>query len=241
MTSKRSAPVASNLGARLRATAHEPDDDAATALRARLRHKMFARGPSPDPRTAEVPAEPQIGAPSLSLPLLGWVVPAVAVVALACMSLWLHRTRTEDTPSPVPARSENLPADGSVPAEAVVPARADPGPGLLEAARLENDPAARSIAITAAVQAAWADPSAPLRLDATEALANRLRESGESPRALGVVRVVLDDLELQPGATPARARLLRYLGGLYDELGRARAAAAVRAEAGRLGPVDTSR
>jgi len=141
----------------------------------------------------------------------------------------------------VPSRSEFLPADASVLEEGAAPARADPGPGLLDAAHLESDPAARSIAITAAVEAAWADPSAPRRLEATEVLATRMRESGESSRALGVVRAVLDDLELQPNATPARARLLRTLAALYDELGRVPAAAAVRAEASRLAPVQTSR
>lgn len=241
MTSEPSAPAASDLGAQLRATAHEPDDDAATALRARLRHKMFGRGPRPDPTVPEAPAEPRIGAPAISLPLLGWVVPAVAVVALACMSLWLHRTRNEEKPSPEPAPSELLRAAPSAPEETAAAPRPDPGPGLLEAAQLEGDLAARSTAISAAVVAAWADPSAARRLDATEELANRMRESGESSRALRVVRAVLDDLELEPGATLARARLLRCLAELYDELGRVPAAAAVRAEAGRLTRADASR
>lgn len=241
MTSKRSAPLASDLGAQLRATAHEPDDDAATALRARLRRKMFGRGPSPARSVSEVPAEPQMGAPSLSLPLLGWVVPAVAVVALACISLWLHRTRTPEPPVLALSRSEMLAADASVLEQTVAPVRADPGPGLLEAAQLRDDPAARSVAIAAAVHADWANPSAPERLDATEELVKRMRESGESSRALGVVRAVLDDLELQSGAKPARARLLRCLAELYDGLGRTPAAAAVRAEAGRLALRDASR
>lgn len=240
MISNRSSPVASDLGAQLRATAHEPDDDAATALRARLRHKMFGRGPSPAPSVPEAPAEPQIGVPSLSLPLLGWVVPAVGVVALACMSLWLHRARTERTPSPAPVRPERLHAAASIPEEVAAPSPVAPGPGLLEAAEHEGELAARSLAISVAVQAAWPDPSAPRRLDATEELAHRMRESGESLRALRVVRAVLDDLELQPGATLARARMLRCLAELYDELGRAPAAEAVRAEAGRLARADPS-
>lgn len=241
MTSHRSSSVASDLGAQLRATAHEPDDDVAVQLRARLRHKMFGRGPSRAPSAPEVPAEPQMASPSSILPLLGWIVPAVAVVALLGMSVWLHRTRTEQTSPAVTSRPAVLPAHTSVPAETPVLQRADPGPALLAAAHLEGDPNARSIAITGAVHAAWADPSASRRLDATVALANRMRECGEPRRALGLVRAVLDDLELQPHTSPARARLLQSLAEVYDDLGRTRAAAGARAEAARLALADGSR
>jgi len=237
MTSHRSPP-ASDLGAQLRATAHEPDDDAASALRARLRRKMFGRSRSAE--GPEAPAEPQIE--PLPLPLLGWVVPAVAVVALLGMSLWLHRTRTERAPAPVPTRAAVALASVSAPqAELDEPRRPNSGPGLLDAARLEGDPVARSLAISAAVQAAWADPSAPRRLDATVALADRMRELGEPSQALTVVRTVLDDVELLPRAAPARAALLQSMAEAYDDLGRESAAAAVRAEASRLAPTNESR
>lgn len=241
MTLQRPSPVASDLGAQLRATAHEPDDDAASALRARLRHKMFGRGPSPASSPPEVPAEPQMDSPTLPVPRLAWIVPALAVVALAGMSLWLRRARTEPTTAPVSARVVVSPAQATVPLETAVLPRADSGPGLLEAAQLEGGPATRSVAISLAVQAAWADPSSLRRMDATVMLANGMRESGEPRRALGVLRAVLDDLELQPDAETARARLLGSLAEVYDDLDRAAAAAGARAEAGRLAPVDGSR
>ena len=207
---------------------------------------MFGFGRSPDPAVPQAPAEPQIDSPSLALPLplLGWVVPTVAVVALVGMSVWLHRTRTERSPEPMPTRAAVLPAHVPTPEpppEPKDPPQPDPGPGLLEAAQLERDPAARSVAISAAVQAGWADPSAPGRLDATLTLADDLRGSGEPRRALAVVRAVLDDLELLHDAAPARARMLRSLAEVYDELGREPAAVAARAEASRLAPADGSR
>ena len=243
MTSHRSPPAASDLGAQLRATAHEPDDDAASALRARLRHKMFGQGRSPDPGVPEATADPQLESPALRLPLLGWVVPAVAVVALVGMSLWLHRARVERAPAPVPTRVAFAQAHEPVsePVSEVEPPPLDPGPGLLEAAELERDPAARSAAISAAVQAAWADPPAPRRLAATVALADRMRGSGEPLRALGLLRAILDELELLPGAAHARALLLNSLAEVYDDLGREPAAVAARAEASRLAPAAGSR
>jgi len=207
-----------------------------------LRHKMFGLGRSPAHGVPLAPAEPQIESLPLPLPLLGWIVPAVAVVALVGMSLWLHRARTERIAAPVPTAVAVLPAHVSsseeVPEEAAPP---NPGPGLLEAAKLERDPAARSVAISAAVQAAWADPLAPRRLDATVALADRMRALGEPLRALGLVRAVLDDLELHPRGAPARAVLLQSLAEVYDDLGREPAAVAARAEASRLAPEAGSR
>ncbi|MBV1861773.1 MAG: hypothetical protein KUG77_25360 [Nannocystaceae bacterium] len=242
MTSQRFPKAASDLGAQLRARAHEPDDDAAMQLRARLRHRMFGRGPSSGPGVPELPAEPQMQPPSLPLPLLGWVVPAVAVVALAGMSAWLHRTRTEQkpptsAPSQLAARAELVP----VSEDEGVPPRTDQGPGLLEAAQLEPDPALRSVATAVALQATWADPASPRRLDAAVGLAKRLRESGERARALKVMRAVLDDLELRQNTGPGRARLLRSVAEVYDELARVPAAVAARAEASRLDPVNGSR
>ncbi|MGH1345084.1 MAG: hypothetical protein ACRBN8_26220 [Nannocystales bacterium] len=240
MTSQRPPQAPSDLAAQLRATAHEPDDDVASALRARLRHKMFGRGQRPAPSAPLDAADPQVESPS-SL-LLGWSVPTVAVVALVGMSLWLYRARTEETPAPAPEEPAVLRAHVSAPqAEAEAPLEPDPGPGLLEAAALEPDLARRSFATSAAVRAAWAEPSAPRRLEATVGLADQLRGEGEPLRALEVVRAVLDDLELQPHAKPARAVLLESLARAYEDLGREPAATAARAEARRLTPSDGAR
>ncbi len=241
MTAPRPLEAPPKLGAQLRATAHEPDDGAAEELRARLRHKMFGRGRRPDTRGPEVPAEPRVDSPSSLVPWLGWIVPAVAILTLAGMTLWLNRARSRPAAAVVPSQPAALPTPTREATQAAVPPRADPGPALLEAANQQDDPAARSLAIAVAVAAAWAEPSAAQRLDAAQMLASDLRKSGEPRRALGVLRSVLDDLELQPDAAPARARLLQSLAEVYDELGRAPAAAAVRAEADRLTPADGAR
>ncbi len=241
MTSQPSPPVASDLGAQLRATAHEPDDDAASELRARLRQKMFGRGRGAEPQTPAFPAEPQMDASGPPLPLLGWIVPAVAVVALFGMSMWLHRARTEKTPAPARTTLAVLPSDAVAPEQPVVRSRPDPGPGLLAAATAHRDPVRRSRAIARAVQAGWADPSARPRLDATVALAKQMQASEDPVRALEMLRSVLDDLELHPETAPARALLLRSLAEVYDELDRTPAAVAARAEAHRLDPAGGSR
>lgn len=182
-------------------------------------------------------------APGLPLPLLGWIVPTVAVVALCGMSMWLHRARAEQPPEPARTVLSVLPADADAPAreDPMVESQPDPGPALLTAATAQRDPERRSRAMARAVQATWADPSAPRRLAATVALAEQMRASKDPLHALEMLRSVLDDLELHPHTAPARAQLLRTLAEVYDALDRAPAAVAARAEAHRLDPAGGSR
>ena len=236
MTSERS-PAGAGLGARLRATAQEPEDHAAAALRARLRHKMFGVGVPSAPPAPELPPDvpaSRLHSPTLPLSVLGWIVPSVAVLALAAMMLWQRHGGRPDRPIPVP----RLPSSTRVLPEAEpAPPPADEGPGLLAAASARDD----SAALMAAVRASWADVDAPQRLDATMRLAETLREEGQPRRAIGLLRTVLDELELGMADRAGRARLLQALASCYELLGRERAAAAVRAEARRLDPASADR
>ena len=208
----------------------EPEDHAVAALRARLRHKMFGVGlPSP-PSPAEVPVdvpESRIASASIPLPVLGWVVPSVAVLALAATMLWQRHTADARPLRPAPV-SRLSTATRMLPEADPAPAPANEGPRLLAAA--QDDPVARM----AAVRASWADVDAPERLDAAVALAQGLREEGDPRGAIGLLRTVLDELELGAADRAERARLLEALALAYEALGREPAAEATRAEAQRL-------
>lgn len=236
MSSERSSP---GLGAQLRASAHEPEDHAAAELRARLRHKMFGVGvpvaPPPPELPPDVHVEPRPERVGLAVPLLGWAVPFVAVVGLAAMMLWQRHGGSSELPHPIvlPPRIEISPPAAEVEA---TPARADDGPAALAEARALAEPDARLTGIEDAVQAAWADAVADERVAATVEAVTLQLERGEAPRAISLLRSVLDDLELHRGSAAARARLLAVLARCYDALGRQTAAAAARAEADRLSP-----
>ncbi|MEM6292629.1 MAG: serine/threonine-protein kinase [Myxococcota bacterium] len=100
-------------------------------------------------------------------------------------------------------------------------------------AALRLDPSAETVeALGSVVRAQWDPAGHPDRLAAVEAGARRF--SSDPPRAIALVRTVLDELELSPGVEPARARLLGVLAEIYARDGRTAAAASTRAEATQL-------
>jgi len=223
MTSERPAR---GLGERLRVTAHEPEDAAAAQLRARLRHKMFdIRTPQP-PR--EVPADVRLE-PPMRVPPLGWIIPALAVLSLVAIAA-SRRTRAQPAPSLTALLSSPLevPRPPQPPPEVL-----DEGPALLEAAMRLSD-GAREAASTSALAAPWAEPGADERIEATVELSAAWRTRGDLPRAIALLRDVLDDLGRRAPASPARVTLLTELALVYDAMPRPRAASSVRAEARRL-------
>lgn len=236
MSLDRSSP---GLGAQLRASAQEPEDHAAAELRARLRHKMFGVGvsvaPSPPERPPEVYVEPRTPSAGLSMPLLVWVVPFLAVVGLAAMMLWQRHGRSAELPHPLslPARVE-ISSPALPPSEQLAPA--DVGPAALARAQRLKHPEARLEGVEDAVRAVWADTMAAERLEATVDVVTLHLERNDARRAIALLRVVLDDLELRRDSASARARLLSSLASSYDALGRSTAAEATRAEADRLRP-----
>lgn len=236
MSSDRSSP---GLGAQLRASAQEAEDHAAAELRARLRHKMFGVGvpvaPPPPALPPDVHVEPRPQGAGLSMPLLVWAVPFIAVVGLAAMMLWQRHGRSGELPHPIalPPRIEISPPVVP-PSEQPVPANV--GPAALAQARTLTQPEARIDGVADAVRAAWADPQAAERLDATVEVATAYLERQEARQAIAVLRAVLDDLELRRGSAVARAQLLGSLASCYEALDRPAAADAARAEADRLSP-----
>lgn len=234
MTTDPSSP---GLGARLRASVHEPEDDAAAQLRARLRRKMFGiRLPKlPQP---EAPAEPRFETPSIQWPVGVWLIPSVAVLALVGVLLWPTDRPAPEMPQPRP-RTVVTPAPAGPPE--VEPAVPNDGPRLLTAAQAVSDARTRGVEISLAVRAAWADAASPRRVSAALESASAKRDQGKPRDALLLLREVLDDVELRAPASPGRVQLLHAVAGLYTVLERPRAAEATNAEATRLDPTAAPR
>ena len=226
------------LGARLRASAHEAEDDAAAQLRRRLRQKMFGVERRPALPRLEPIADPEVEAPrSNRMSVLGWSIPVLAAAGLLCVTQW---TGPEPASAHHPyGRALALPSvdvsGAAAPAaEPSEPSREPPGPGLLEAALALPEGAAREAAVTGALAAEWPDPAATARVDAAVSLAAALCERGEGREAISVARVVLDELELRGSPAPGRVRLLGAVAAAYEVLGRREAAEAVRTELARV-------
>jgi hypothetical protein len=212
MSSDRSAP---GLGAHLRASAQEPEDHAAAELRARLRHKMFGVGapvaPPPSTLPPDVHVEPRPQGAGLSRPLLLWAVPFLAVVGLAAMMLWRRHGRSGELPHPI-ALPPTLEISPPVVPPSEHPVPADVGPAALARAQTLTEPEAQIDAVADAVRAAWAEPTAADRIEATVEVATAYLGRKEPRRAIALLRAVLDDLELRRGSQAARAKLLRGAG-----------------------------
>ncbi len=242
--SDRSAPAAPGLGEQLRATALQPEDQAAAELRSRLREKMFGvRRPKAPPAATVPPAEPHVhGAGSaFVLDRLGWLLPVGAIVLVASVTLWQREQAAVDAPvrpSIVVRVPMDAPALASTDGDAMPPPAIEPsGPRLLDLAHQgDEEGGALAAALAEAALGSWSIPADPRRIEAAARAAAIWRDLGHGERALSTLRDLLDVLELQAQTEQARATVLLQLARGYEDVGRGRAAAAAQAEARRLDP-----